>query len=89
MHPFSAHLEPDLRLWSDFKQNPNHIIKIKKFLSVTHVFFTIFGIFFIRKKYGGKWPFPPYFGPKSGQHTPKVRKNRVFKNGIRLSNRAF
>ena len=21
MHPFSAHLEPDLRLWSDFKQN--------------------------------------------------------------------
>ena len=36
--------------------------------------------------------FPPYFGPKSnflGQHTPKVRKNRVFKNGIRLSNRAF
>ena len=54
MHPFSAHLEPYLRLWSDFKQNPNHIIKIKKFLSVTHVFFTIFGIFFIRKKYGGK-----------------------------------
>ena len=74
MHPFSAHLEPDLRLWSDFEQNPNHIIKIKKFLSVTHVFFTILGIFFIRKKYGGKnffsaeigfykekWPFPPYF----------------------------
>ena len=68
MHPFSAHLEPDLRLWSDFEQNPNHVIKIKKFLSVTHVFSPILEKFFIRKKYGvkkffykEKFQFPPYF----------------------------
>ena len=54
----------------------------------THVFFTILGIFFIRKKYGGKnffmaeigfykekWPFPPYFWKFS-----KVIKYTCFRN---------
>ena len=59
----------------------------------THVFFTILGIFFIRKKYGGKnffmaeigfykekWPFPPYFWEFS-----KVIKYTCFRKSRKMA----
>ena len=46
MHPFSAHLEPYLRLWSDFKQNQIPQIQNKN----------RWGQSASLLKYGGKWP---------------------------------
>ena len=97
---FNAGLRPKkywiaAELWASQNRDFSKISKTRVFHQLSRIFENMaeIGIFpYKNPKREGKSRFPPYFGPKSnflGQHPPKVRKNRVFKNGIRLSNRAF